>query len=115
MILVSQSRSMVLFGDQTALSKGIVFRVEKNENVRINKGNFKDNGDIADACYDLTYSTRSGGQGSYGLRARYTLTKEGNSTMLYGKSNDVVKLIIQDNLSSLVEFNCTLAITDIPV
>jgi hypothetical protein len=103
-----------LFGNLPRLENGLVFRTERNEDQRNNRANFKDNGDIRDVCYDVNYSPRSGGQGTYGLAARYTISREGNTSLLFGKSNDKILAIVQDDLSGLVEFNITCGLTEIP-
>ncbi|RLC38021.1 hypothetical protein DRH27_03290 [Candidatus Falkowbacteria bacterium] len=98
-----------LFGDLDALTRGVIFRIL---NGRIyNKGNFKDNGDIAAICYDLTYSQRSGPHGSHGVRARASFAsagKSGNAIILDGSKNEKAEVIVQDDLLNLVEFKIAL-------
>jgi hypothetical protein len=97
-----------LFGDQGKLTRGVIFRV-KNGQI-YNKGNFKDNGDIAGICYDLTYTERTVPLGSYGLRARVSFaspSKAGNAIVLDGAKNDAIEMIIQDDLTDITEFQIT--------
>lgn len=88
-----------LFGNIARLTKGVTIRRRDGETN--NLGNFKDNSDLANLCYDITYSPRSGGGGTWGLRARWTFA--GQSEM--GVANrlgagDFLEAIIADDLTT---------------
>jgi hypothetical protein len=92
-----------LFGNITKLTNGVILR--KTDGVTRNIMNIKDNGELANYSYDLTYSTKSGGGGTDGLRARYTFggqNKQGSVIRLTG--GESLELIIPDNLSSITRF-----------
>jgi hypothetical protein len=92
-----------LFGNIAKLTNGIVLR--RTDGVTRNIFNIKDNGELAGQCYDLTYSTKSGGGGTDGLRARYTFAganKQGVTIRL--GAGESLELIVQDNLSTITRF-----------
>jgi len=100
-----------LFGDLTALTNGITVRLVRDyENEYFNMANWKDNGHIAETCYDMVYTERSGGGGSYGMRARWTFggtQNMGAVVRLRGGSNPVlgpqdrIEIVISDDLRGL--------------
>lgn len=96
-----------LFGNIAALTRGVVLRLCNG--TRQNKANFKTNGELAAICESLSYVARSGGQGSYGLRATYSISSQntgGNSFVLDGSASEKLELIVQDDISSLTTFKC---------
>ena len=69
--------------------------------------NIFDNGDLRSTAFDLTYPTRSGGSGDFGLGTRKTLagqSKSGVAIRLHGNHNDKFVKYTQDDLSSLPRY-----------
>ena len=94
------------FGGGTALTKGIVLRY--SDGITKNIFNAKTNGDLAEQMYDVQYATNSPA-GLYGLRFRRSfagLDKNGVVIRLDAARGDTLSIIIQDNLTGLVEFHC---------
>jgi hypothetical protein len=92
-----------LFGNIAKLTNGVVVR--KTDGVTRNMMNIKDNGELASYSYDLTYTTKSGGGGTDGLRARYTFggeNKQGAVIRLSG--GEALEILVQDNISSITRF-----------
>jgi hypothetical protein len=92
-----------LFGNLAKLTNGIVLR--RTDGTTRNILNVKDNGELAGYCYDLTYTTKSGGGGTDGLRARFTFAganKQGVTIRL--GAGESLELIVQDNLSTITRF-----------
>lgn len=91
------------FGGITALLNGVFIRVRNNGEYRT-LTNWKTNGDIAVDMYDVTFSSRSGGQGAFGTNARITLAEMGAIAKLKGVNDDQIEIYVQDDLSDLVSF-----------
>jgi len=93
------------FGDQTALAKGIVFRV--NNGSVLNIFSAATNGDLAQHMYDVTYSDKAGG-GSNAIRGRRTFagqSKNGVTIRLIGTTDDEFQILLQDDMDGLEKFN----------
>lgn len=92
-----------LFGNIAKLTNGLVLR--KADGVYRNIFNVKDNGELANFAYDLSYTTRSGGGGTDGLRCRYTFGGQSKQGVVIRLSaGESLELIVQDNLSTLTRF-----------
>lgn len=94
------------FGDLTALTNGLVLRIRRNGDDRFNLFNFQDNSDFRLAAYDVTYNARSGPQGTFGMNIRLTFggqDKFARPIILDSSTNDKIELIIQDDLTGLVQ------------
>lgn len=92
-----------LFGNIAKLTKGLVLR--KKDGIYRNIFNVKDNGELAGYAFDLTYTTRSGGTGVFGLRCRYTFAgqdKQGVTVRL--TQGESLQLIVQDDLTGIERF-----------
>lgn len=92
------------FGGITALTKGCVLRVEDGYTKNI--FNVKTNEDFALRSFDAEYVTNAPA-GVYGFRCRRTFNgqdKNGVVIRLSGDTGDMLKMIIQDDLSGLVTF-----------
>lgn len=92
-----------LFGNIAALTNGLVLRT--TDGVTRNIFNVKDNGELAGFAYDMTYTTRSTGGGTFGLRCRYTFagqSKQGVTVRLM--AGEKLELIVSDNLSGITRF-----------
>jgi hypothetical protein len=92
-----------LFGNIAALTNGLVLR--RTDGVTRNIFNVKDNGELAGFSYDMTYTIRSTGGGTYGLRCRYTFagqSKQGVAIRL--GAGEKLEAIISDDLSGITRF-----------
>lgn len=92
-----------LFGDLPELSNGVVLRTYINS-VYKSLSIWKTNSDIAVDMYDITYTVRSGGGGSYGTNSRGTFQKYGAVVRLNGDNGDYLEVLIQDDLTNLDSF-----------
>ena len=93
------------FGGMSALINGIVLRVD-NGAVK-NIFNAKTNNDLAAHMYDVTYDDRAGPQSDFAVRARRTFggqSKNGVVVRLDADAGDQLQVIVQDNLTALVDF-----------
>jgi hypothetical protein len=101
MILSSQGDDG-LFGNLTTTGfRGLLLR--KVDGVLQNYWNVKDNSEIRSLGYDLDYTVRSGGGGSFGMAARYTLggpSKHG--TVIRLGPGEALEAIVQDDYTGLV-------------
>jgi len=88
-----------LFGNIPKLTNGIVLRRVDGDTRNI--FNAKDNHELANLAYDVTYEARSIPQGSYGLRWRYTFAgqdKHGVAVRLM--AGESLELLVQDDLTT---------------
>jgi len=94
------------FAGIAALTNGIVIRKLNGDTKSY--FNAKSNGDLAlHTGGDVTYTTRSGGNGAYGTRARRTFSgqeKNGVTVRVGSTENAQFQIIIQDDLSALDSF-----------
>jgi len=91
------------FGNIAAVTNGLVIR--KIDGEYRNYMTAKDNGEIAAHCYDLTYTIRSGGGGSYGLRARWTFASPGKmGVAIRLGAGEKLEALVQDDLTGLGRF-----------
>jgi len=93
------------FGDLTKLTNGVILRFE--DGFTKNIFNAKSNGEIADRSFDIAYDDRASGASKWFFRARRTfsgLDQNGVVIRLHSNTEDTVKMIIQDNLTSLTDF-----------
>jgi len=91
-----------LFGNLTKLTNGNYFRVENGVNK--NLFNARENADWRVEGYDVAYSTRSGGLGSYGTAARITfngMDKRGVVLRLSSSSGDKFTSVVRDDIDAL--------------
>lgn len=88
------------------LTKGVVFRKKNNEYKNI--FNAKTNGDLAAHMYDVNYiDAAQGPSGNYAIRFRRTFggqSKNGVTLRLSADTEDEFQMIIQDDLTDLVNF-----------
>jgi len=95
-----------LFGDLPVLANGMFSGRESdvNQNYLLN---IYDNSDLRLTAYDVDYTTRSSGGGSYGLAARKSFAgpdKYGVAIRLNGSQNTRFVAYVQDDLTDLVQF-----------
>jgi len=89
------------FGGITALTNGVVFRLENDETENITV--WRTNGDMAEDMYDITYTDKAPA-GENGLRGRMSFNKVGVAFKLDGSLGHQLKLICQDVLTGLTEY-----------
>jgi hypothetical protein len=93
-----------LFGDIAALTNGVVLR--KKDGTYKNIFNVKSNGDFANRAYDISYDSRAPA-GTSAVRVRRSFggqDKNGVVVRLDGTSLDELEILVQDNLTGLVNF-----------
>jgi len=92
------------FGNLTALSNGCVLRINTSSGIT-NILNWKTNADMSLAMYDVSYTDKSGG-GSFGTRGRFSVkSATGAVFVIDGDAGDTLEFLIQDDLTSLNNFN----------
>jgi len=94
-----------LFGNLTALTNGQDFRLV--DGVTYNDLHVQDNSDFAASGFDIAYPTRSGGTGSFGMRARITFNgadKRGVVKSLSSTTNDRYCTQIKDNITGINKY-----------
>lgn len=92
-----------LFGGMPALTYGVQIRTVKDGVVNT-LTNWKTNGDMALSMFDVSFDARSGGQGSYGTKGRFTVSNSGTVIELDGSTSDRIELVVQDDLTALDSF-----------
>lgn len=93
------------FGGLAALTRGVLLRYT-NGSMK-NLFNIKDNGEFGHHCTLVQYDDRAPA-GIYGLRVVKTFNSQsynGVTIRLSGPSNDQLQIIIQDDLTGLMEFH----------
>ena len=92
-----------LFGDLAPLTNGFLIRANV-AGVYGTFTNWKTNEKIASDMYDLRYTTRSGGGGTYGTIGRGSFYKLGVVVRLDGSRGDFMEVYNRDDLTSLLSF-----------
>lgn len=87
------------FGNLAQLTEGIYFGFESPDYTEYTLSIF-DNGDYRASAYDITYPTRAGGTGDFGMAARKSQSRTGSIIKLNGNDHSFVTYI-QDNLSAI--------------
>jgi len=104
LITTTGAPTLPKFGDLTALTRGLVLRV--NNGQKVNHFNVKTNADMALMKYDLNFFTVAG-QGQNGLAGRYTFSgQEKHGVVIQLNQGDSLEMIIQDDLTDLLSFRC---------
>jgi len=96
-----------LFGNLPALTNGVVLRARINGQYATFT-NWKTSADMKDDMYDVDFSFRSTGGGTYGTSGRGTFLNAGAVIRLDGTTGDQVEVYIQDNISGLLTFTMKL-------
>ena len=92
-----------LFGDQPAITKGVVIR--RKDGVIQPIANFKSNQDFRLLSFDLMYITRNAPQNDFSTAARMTFNgQEKYGSVIRVGANEQLECIIQDDLSALTDF-----------
>lgn len=90
------------FGDQTALSNGVVLRSNIDGQFR-SFTNWKRNGDIMLDMFDVNYSDKAGAS-LFGTSGRGSFSRVGMLVKLDGDVGDFMDILIQDDLTGLSSF-----------
>lgn len=90
------------FGGLSALTNGLTMRTVINGVFRT-LTIWKLNGDLKDDMYDVSYSAKAPA-GQYGLSGRWTFTKGEFVVDLDGATGDYLEVLVQDDLSGLIDF-----------
>lgn len=97
-----------LFGDLPALTNGVVIRVSNNGGTSFNTlTTWHKNKDMKEDMYDVTYTDKAGG-GNHGTNGRWTWKNVGNIINLDETENEIFQVVIQDDLTSLIDFQIKL-------
>ena len=90
-----------LFGDQAALTKGVVFRT--NNGIVKNLSNAKSNGDFAEHAFDRNYASKApAGKTSVTIRRTWAgPSKSGVTKRLSASTSDEFQCIVQDDLTGV--------------
>ena len=91
---------MGLFGDLPPLSNGMMMRLRRNGQY-LTLTNWKDNDEIKDDMFDVTFDSRASGGGSWGTSGRWTFARFGVELRLDGSTNDQLEVYVQDDLRLL--------------
>lgn len=92
-----------LFGDLPPLTNGFLVRANVG-GVYGTFTNWKTNEKMASDMYDLRYTTRSGGGGTYGTIGRGSFYKLGVVVRLDGSRGDFMEVYNRDDLTGLLSF-----------
>lgn len=90
------------FGGLSALINGVTLRTFINGVFRT-LTNWKLNADLKDDMFDVTYSAKAPA-GQHGLSGRWTFTKAEFVVDLNGATGDYLEILIQDDISELLDF-----------
>lgn len=104
-MIIATAGDMGLFGDITALTNGQDFKIING--VTFNDMHIKDNSDFALQGYDVSFDTRSGGGGSFGMRSRITFNgqgKKGVAIELKSTEDDRYSTFVNDNLTGINKY-----------
>jgi len=92
-----------LFGNLTALTKGIVLRVSDTKYQNI--WNMKSNGQLGIMCFDTEYTDKAPA-GSFGFKWRNSYAgQDKHGVTIRLAAGDILQILIQDDLSSLELFH----------
>lgn len=91
-----------LFGGITALSNGVVLRINRGGQDRT-LTHWQSNADLKDDMFNVEYSTRAPA-GFFGMNGRWTFTKAEFVVDLDGANGDYLEVLIQDDLTNLDDF-----------
>ena len=91
------------FGGIAALTRGIIFRIVKDDGRRFNICNAKNNGDLGLFFDNKVYSDKGGGGGVYSVEFTWKTTAD-DGAVINIEAGDQIEVIIQDDLTGLVTF-----------
>lgn len=90
------------FGGITALANGVIVRQSENSVFRT-LTTWQSNSNMKDDMYDITYSAKAPA-GEFGLSGRWTFTRAQFVVDLDGTTGDFLEVLIQDDLTGLLNF-----------
>ena len=90
------------FGSIDALSRGVLFRIKRN-NILSTYTQWFANSDLRNDMFDLEYTDKSGG-GLFGTGGRWTFDRFGVVIDINSSLSDYLEFLIQDDLTSLNRF-----------
>lgn len=90
------------FGGLNALTNGVAIRTVTNGVTRT-LTHWNSNADLKEDMYDVTYSAKAPA-GQFGLSSRWTFTKGEFVVDLDGATSDYFEVLIQDDLTGLLDF-----------
>lgn len=90
------------FGGLDLLANGVLIRISENGKMRT-LTHWKSNSDLKDDMFDVVYSDKAPA-GEFGLSGRWTFTKGQFVVDLNGANGDYLEVLIQDNLTGLLDF-----------
>ena len=90
------------FGSLAALTRGVVFRLVKNDGTRFNFTNVKTNGDLGLAFDNKIYTAKAGG-GENSVEFTWQIARD-DGIVLEIEPGDEIEAIVQDDLSTLSSF-----------
>lgn len=94
-----------LFGNQTALTNGCVLRRYDGASATYSTvGVWQSNSDISLDASSVTFQTRSGGGGTYGMTAKLSGLDYGAIIKLDYSAGDYLELLVQDDITALILF-----------
>ena len=102
-ILDNADMDFETFGGLSALTNGIVMRINNGDGTYRNLWNFKTNGDIIRQAFDYKFETNNGG-GVRSFASRMTwagASKHGVAVRLDGALGESLEIIVQDDLTGL--------------
>lgn len=88
------------FGSLSPLTNGVVGRALTTGGRLVNISNWKDNSDLVNDMYDVTYTIKTPA-GNYALRGRWTFTNAQFIVELDGDEEHYLELLVQDNLTAM--------------
>lgn len=88
------------------IANGVVIRTVVN-GVNRTLTNWKTNGDMKEDMFDVNFTDKAGG-GNFGLEGRWTFAREGVISILNGSSSDRLEILVQDDLTDLIDFQIKL-------
>jgi hypothetical protein len=90
------------FGGLSALDNGVAIRLNIDGQYQT-LTHWNSNADLKDDMFDVEYASKAPA-GQFGLRGRWTFTKAQFVADLNGATNDYLEVLIQDDLSGLLDF-----------
>jgi|GEM_PF-1801393 len=92
------------FGGTAALTNGVVLKATTEAGRSVVFSNWKTNGDLKLDMYNVDYTDKAGG-GNYGVNGRWTFTSSEVVAEIDGSDPlQKLEILIQDNLTALVDF-----------
>jgi hypothetical protein len=92
------------FGGIDALDNGAIIRTNRNNGESFETiASWQSNKDMKEDMFDVIYSDKAGG-GNYGVASEWLLAESGAIVNISESNNDFFEVVIQDDLTSLIDF-----------